>query len=162
MLHYSSNCSGLVAKYECDEQTVPLIGNRERVCQCDGTWSGDDPFCCGGELKGSHGYFETPQWPGSYPQVNFICKWTAVNTTTVMIFEFDREVYGINGNDYIEFFDTPDNSVGKFSSDSLDAPEPIIIYTGCATIVFKGTVDLDHTDNRKGVRIKYMFKKIRG
>ena len=168
MIQYSSNCSGLVAKYECNEG-AELVGNSERVCQCDGTWSGSNASCvCGGELLERSGYFETPGWPERYPQANLTCVWTAVDPKSVIIFEIDRKVYGINGNDsnncgddYIEFFDTPERSVDKFCSLDLKS-EVVVIYTGCATVVFKGTVDPDRPNDRKGVRIKYTYEPIIG
>ena len=35
---------GTVATYTCDDR-FSLVGNRERTCQADGTFSGTDPFC---------------------------------------------------------------------------------------------------------------------
>ena len=33
-----------IARYRC-KLHYELIGNRDRVCQIDGTWSGSDPYC---------------------------------------------------------------------------------------------------------------------
>ena len=129
---------------------------------------------CGGQLNitEEHKFFQTPDWPDCYPQTNFTCEWTAVDPKSVMIFIMDREVYGINGNysnncsdDSIEFFDTSDNSVGKFCS--LDLPqefEVVPIYTGYAKIIFNGTddPDLDSHDCGRGVRVEYWSVPIIG
>ena len=168
MIQYSSNSSGLIAKYKCNNQTT-LMGNSERVCQCNGTWSGSDPICmCGRYLTGRNGSFTTPEWPDEYPQANFTCEWEVMDLESVIIFEFDREVYGIDNHSdncldsYIEFFDTPDRSIGKFCS--LKVPEPVVIYTGCAKIVFKGTASelVSGTSRRKGFRIMYRLVTIIG
>ena len=37
---------GSTATYECDSGFT-LVGNEERTCQDDGTWSGTDPTCDG-------------------------------------------------------------------------------------------------------------------
>ena len=120
---------------------------------------------CGGELSGDRGYIESPGWPDGYPQADFTCEWTIVDPLSVMIFEFDREVYGINGDppcsdDYIEFFDTQNRSIGKFCS--LDVPEPIVIYTGCSRIVFRGTNNPNRPADRNGFRLMYWLELIIG
>ena len=109
------------------------------------------------------GSFHTPGWPDSYPQEDFICEWTInVSTSNISIqFEVDNSAYGIGGQppcprDYIEFFDgleSDSQSLGRFCK--LEVPEPIIVTTGAARIVFKGVRRLKRLPNRKGVRVVY-------
>lgn len=69
--------------------------------------------------------------------------------------------YGIQGNspchaDYIQFFDTADNSgesVGKYCG--VAAPEPVIVTSTSARAVFQGRVNGNRHSTSVGVNVTY-------
>ena len=117
---------------------------------------------CGRELEATNSSFQTPGWPDRYPQAYFICEWTiSVPNSNTLIFEVDSSAYGINGRppckrDHIEFFDgleSDSHSLGRFCK--LQVPEPIIVTTGVARIVFEGQRNPYRPVSRKGVKVDY-------
>ena len=45
-VHFSVSPAGYVGTFVCDDG-YKLIGNSERLCLCNGQWSGDNPTCEG-------------------------------------------------------------------------------------------------------------------
>ena len=73
----------------------------------------------------------------------------------------DKLAFGIQGSspcvsDYLEFFDTADfsgSSVGRYCS--LEAPEPVVIASGGARIVFQGRANRNRGPEYVGARVSY-------
>ena len=146
----------------CEHICIDGIG-RDYHCACiDGfTLDSNGKTCsCGGVLSSTSGSFQTPGWPNNYPQADFTCEWTVESPNHLIVFQIHRK-YGINGEypcteDYLEFFDileTGGRSLGRYCG--VNPPHPIVIYTGDAQVVFRGTVDPHRPTDRKGVRVTY-------
>ena len=146
-------CVNTPGSYYCDCWNRYSLDSNGKTCS----------ISCGGELSNTSGSFQTPGWPYSYPQEDFICEWTInVVSQSNITFEFDSSAYGINGQppcprDHIEFFNGDTNqSLGRFCF--LGAPQPITVSTGAVQIVFEGQWSPYRPASRKGVRIVYTIE----
>jgi hypothetical protein len=118
---------------------------------------------CGGELTGTRGSFQTPDWPDSYPQANFKCVWTITRPSSAreIRFTIDEEHYGINGRnpctDYLQFFrgSSQNNPQGEKYCFIHAPTDPIVITSKKATVVFKGSKNNRRRRSRVGAKIYY-------
>ncbi|XP_064410135.1 cubilin [Latimeria chalumnae] len=74
------------------------------------TWT-SSPYGCGGILKGYHGSFTSPEYPGTYRN-NTDCEWTIVapigRVITVNFVFISIDDPGSCGNNYLKLYDGPD------------------------------------------------------
>ena len=164
-MHYSDVDECSIGDNGCEQTCINNYGSYS--CECtDGYFLDINgitcSISCGEMLSNTSGSFQTPGWPGGYPQEDFICEWTInVSIPSIIRFEVDSSVYGINGQppcpeDHIEFFQSVGGtslSLGRFCK--CNVPEPITVSTGAAQVVFEGTYNLTRPANIKGVRVFY-------
>ena len=149
----------------CQQGCVNNVGSY--YCECRDGYALDDngitcSISCDKLLVESSGSFQTPGWPGGYPQADFTCEWT-INMSANSSIEFNvvSSAYGINGRppcerDYLQFFDGLESSspsLGKFCK--LSVPPPLTTTTGAARVVFVGEQNPSRPASRKGVRVTY-------
>ena len=132
-------------------------------CSCPEGYSlnNDDRTCfplCGGNLTATIGSFHTPNWPHSYPSLEFRCEWVIdINVTDAVIEIIFNEPFGIRGRapcptDYVEVFEHDSTSLGKYCF--LSVPNPITTTQSTATVVFQAS-SFPHSLNRVGVSVSY-------
>ena len=140
------------------------------ICSCREGYSLNDDgrTCspsCGGILTEASGSFHTPDWPNSYPSLDFRCEWMIdiENMTDAVIEITFDETYGIRGNDpcptdYVEVLDGI-----KYDSSSLRkhcynvAPNRIVTSSTQATVIFQAS-PYPHGPMKVGVSVSYMIK----
>lgn len=44
-MFYDNTTFNNTAYYNCSDEALTLVGEEERICQADGTWSGEAPYC---------------------------------------------------------------------------------------------------------------------
>ena len=142
------------------------------TCSCRLGYSLDDngqscSLSCGGILTEANGTFHTPDWPLSYPSLDFRCVWSidlANITDAVIEISFDDE-YGIHGRDpcatdYVQVLDgleQDSTSLGKYCF--TRAPEPIVTSSNTATVIFQASTS-HHLSSRVGASVSYAMKPI--
>ena len=135
------------------------------ICSCrDGYALNEDGLTCSASCNGIFtdllGYFQTPDWPGSYPIEDFTCVWeiTIDSSEASILIQF-QEPYGVFGSepcetDYVEVFSgvgSTTTSVAKHCDVSV--PDRILVNSSRATVVFRGST---HSQmNRPGVSVVY-------
>ena len=159
-----NECSS--ADHGCEHTCINTEGSF--YCECDDGFvlSGNERSCsldCGGTLPLNSGSFHSPGWPDEYPQLDFRCTWTMENIPTgqSVAFVVDKSAYGIHGSspcvrDYLEFFDASGfsgRSVGRYCN--VQPPEPVIVESEGARIVFQGRTNQNRAADRVGVRVSY-------
>ena len=117
---------------------------------------------CNGNFTEPTGSFHTPDWPDSYPSLDFRCECVIdiENVTEGAIEITFNEPYGIRGRDpcqtdYVEVLDGvlfDSTSLGKHCFSTV--PDPIIVPSSQATIIFQAST-FPHSSNRVGVSISY-------
>ena len=145
-------CIDTPTSYYCSCRPGYSLGNDRRTCNID----------CGGELTGTSGSFQTPDWPARYPQADFTCVWsiTRPDSSRMIRFTVDRDHFGINGRspciDYLQFFRGSGRSspVGNKLCFLRPPIDPIEITSTEATIVFSGTGN-KRPRSRVGVKVYY-------
>ena len=124
---------------------------------------------CNGNFTEPTGSFHTPDWPDSYPSLDFRCEWVIdvekLNVTEVGIEITFHELYGIRGRDpcptdYVEVLDgvlLDSTSLGKFCFTTV--PNPIVTSSSQATIIFQAST-FPHGSNKVGVSMSYSMFQI--
>ena len=167
-IHFISDINECaLARHECSHLCSNTDGSYTCACRDGYSLDSNSRTCsvsCGGRLTAKVGSFQTPDWPHRYPQENFDCEWIMDNLSPQesVKFEVDKSAYGINGIppcaiDYIEFFDgvnSSASSLGKYCH--IQKPDPIIISTGGARVVFHALKMLNPPPSRVGVKIFYI------
>ena len=141
------------------------VGSYTCECRKDYTLDSNGKSCstsCGGILNGANGTFHTPDWPLSYPSLDFRCEWIIdIESLTNAVIEITfNEMYGIHGRDpcrtdYVQVLDGIEqnsSSLGKYCF--LDAPVPIVTSSPRATVVFQASSNR-HPPSRVGVSLSY-------
>ena len=140
------------------------------MCECREGYSLNDDgrTCspsCDGILTEASGSFHTPDWPNSYPSLDFRCEWMIdiENMTDAVIEITFDETYGIRGNDpcptdYVEVLDGikhDSSSLGKYCFKY--APYPIVTSATQATVIFQASIR-PHPPQRVGISVSYIVK----
>ena len=145
-------CINTDGSYMCDCRDGYALNDDRRTCSIN----------CGGNFTEATGSFHTPDWPHSYPSLDFHCKWfiEIENMTDIVIeLSFD-ERYGIHGRDpcptdYVQVLDgISENSTSLGKHCFLDAPEPIITSSNQAIVIFQASSNR-HRPSRVGVSVTY-------
>lgn len=138
------------------------------MCECNENYGLDDDgrscsISCGGTFTAANGTFHTPDWPLSYPALDFRCEWLididSSNDAAVIEIAF-HEIYGIHGKspcptDYVQVFEgigRDSISLGKHCF--LGAPDPIVTPSSRASVIFQASSNA-HLPSRVGVSISY-------
>ena len=145
-------CSNTVGSYMCECRDSYALNDDGRTCSPS----------CGGILTEASGSFHTPDWPNSYPSLDFRCEWMIdiENVTNVVIEITFDETYGISGKDpcstdYVEVLDGiqhDSTSFGKYCF--LRVPGPFLISSNQATVIFQAST-FPHSSNKVGVSVSY-------
>ena len=137
------------------------------ICSCREGYSLNDDgrTCspsCGGILTEASGSFHTPDWPNSYPSLDFRCEWVIdiENMTDAVIEITFDETYGIRGkdpcpSDYVEVLDGIQHDftyLGKYCF--LRVPGPFLTSSNQATVIFQAST-FPHSSNKVGVSVSY-------
>ena len=151
--------------HECEDICINTDGSYTCHCRQGYELDGDGHSCvlsCGGRLTASSGSFHTPDWPQSYPSLDFRCEWLIeIQNFTSAVIEIEfNDIYGIHGRepcstDYVQILDgigQNSSSLGKYCF--LHAPDPIITSSPRATVVFQASSNR-HLPSRVGVSISY-------
>ena len=140
------------------------------MCKCRDSYTSNDDgrTCfpsCGGILTETSGSFHTPDWPNSYPSLDYHCEWVIdiENMTDAVIEITFNEPYGIRGKDpcptdYVEVLDgiqQDSDSLGKHCYKY--APHPIITSATQATVIFQASIR-SHSPQRVGLSVSYSVK----
>ena len=144
---------------ECDQNCFNTEGSYTCSCRDGYVLNGDGLTCsvsCSGTFTNLIGSFQTPDWPDSYPLVDFRCVWEIVidNSEASILIQF-QEPYGIFGSkpcetDYVEVLSNS-TSVGKHCGTTV--PDRIVVDSSSATVVFQGSAH--SLMNRPGVSVFY-------
>lgn len=159
----TNECS--TGDHDCEDICINTEGSYTCSCRQGYELSDNGHSCtisCGGRYTESNGTFHSPDWPLSYPSLDFRCEWIidlGNNTDTVIDISF-HEIYGIHGRnpcptDYVQVLDDvgqDSTSLGKYCY--LKVPDPIITSSSKATIVFQASRN-HHLASRVGVSISY-------
>ena len=137
------------------------------ICSCREGYSFNDDgrTCspsCGGILTEASGSFHTPDWPNSYPSLDFRCEWVIdiVNVTDAVIEITFHEPYGIRGRDpcptdYVEVLDGIKYDSGSLGKHCYSvAPNRIVTSSNQATVIFQAST-FPHSSNKVGVSVSY-------
>ena len=147
-------CTDTPTSYYCSCRPGYSLDDNQRTCSID----------CGGELTGTSGSFQTPDFPQRYPQADFTCVWSIrrPESSQRIRFTIDGEHFGINGrspcrDDYLRFYrgSGQSNPVGDKICFLRPPTEPIEITSTEATIVFSGSYNLNRPASRVGVKVHY-------
>ena len=149
----------------CEQNCINSIGSYICECRDDYSLNDDGKTCspsCGRNLTERNGSFHTPDWPHSYPSLDFRCEWLIdIENMTGGVIEITfNEPYGIRGRDpcstdYVEVLDGIElDSVSLGKHCFLRAPHPIVTSTPQTTIVFQGSSN-PHLPRRVGVSMSY-------
>ena len=132
------NCTNSIRSYSCNCREGYTLGGDGRSCYVS----------CGGNFTDSN----TPDWPNSYPSVNFSCVWEIViDIPDASIVIYFNEPYGIHGSepcesDYVEVLHgVGSNTTPLRKNCGTDVPENIEIESNRATVVFKGSASYQMT-----------------
>ena len=159
-----NECS--TAEHQCDSICENKNGSYVCSCRPDYELNNDGRTCfptCNGNFTEPAGFFHTPDWPHSYPSLDFSCEWVIdIENMTGAVIEitFD-ETYGIGGRDpcptdYVEVLNGIEHnttSLGKHCF--LIAPHPIVTSSTQATVVFQASSN-PHSSRRVGVSVSYL------
>ena len=148
----SQICNNTDGSYMCSCREGYSLNDDGRTCSPS----------CGGILTEASGSFHTPDWPNSYPSLDFRCEWVIdiENMTDAVIEISFNERYGIHGKDpcstdYVQVLDGiqhDSTSLGKYCF--KHAPDPIVTSTTQATVIFQASI-LPHRLMRVGVLVSY-------
>ena len=141
------------------------------MCECRDSYilNDDGKTCfpsCGGILTETSGSFHTPDWPNSYPSLDFRCEWMIDIeniTNAVLEITFD-EKYGIRGKypcrkDYVEVLDGiqhDSNSLGKHCY-KYPLQHNIVTTATKATVIFQASIR-PNAVQRAGISVSYVVK----
>ena len=155
----------MTAVHGCSQICNNTVGSYTCSCKEGYSLNDDGVTCfpsCSGILTEPSGSFHTPDWPHSYPSLDFRCEWVIdmENMTNTVIEIVFNEPYGIHGRDpcptdYVEVLDgigLGSNSLGKHCF--LSAPTPILTSSNQATIIFQAS-SFPHLPSRVGVSMSY-------
>ena len=148
----SQTCNNTDGSYMCGCRDSYALNDDGRTCS----------LSCGGILTEASGSFHTPDWPNSYPSLDFRCEWVidVDNMTDAVISISFNETYGIRGKDpcptdYVEVLDGilhDSTSLGKHCF--LRVPGPFLTSTNQATVIFQAST-FPHFTNKVGVSVSY-------
>ena len=155
---------------DCQHICINTLGSY--MCECRDSYTSNDDgrTCspsCGGILTETSGSFHTPDWPNSYPSLDYRCEWVIdiENMTDAVIEITFNEPYGIRSNgpcptDYVEVLDgiqQDSDSLGKYCN--TQAPDPILTTSTQATVIFQAST-FPHGSLRVGVSVSYSILQL--
>ena len=153
------------AVHGCSQICNNTLGSYTCSCKEGYSLNNDGVTCfpsCSGNITEPTGSFHTPDWPHSYPSLDFRCEWMIdiKNMTNTVIEIMFNEPYGIRGRspcptDYVEVLDgirLNSSSLGKHCFSNV--PDPILTSSSQATIIFQGS-SFSHSSSRVGVSMSY-------
>ena len=126
---------------------------------------------CGGTFSEASGTFDTPDWPLSYPNLDFRCEWMIdiANLTDIVIDITFDETYGIVGTkpcptDYIQVLDGIEHDSKELAKTcSSIAPDLVRTSSQRATVIFQARASADQEQScRIGASISYEYRSIKG
>ena len=165
-MHYFTDMNECSATgHGCSQLCYNTDGSYNCGCREGYSLNDDGRTCslsCGGILTETSGSFHTPDWPNSYPSLDYRCEWMIdiENMTDAVIEITFNEPYGIRNNgpcptDYVEVLDgiqQDSDSLGKYCN--KDAPDPIVTTSTQATVIFQAST-FPHGSLRVGVSMSY-------
>ena len=159
-LHSDVNeCSA--ATHECSHICENTDGSYTCSCREGYSLNDDGQTCfpsCNGNFTEPTGSFDTPDWPDSYPSLDFRCEWVIdIGDVTDAVIELTfNEPYGIRGNDPCptDFVEVVDNSTSLGKHCYTRTPDPFITSSSKATVIFQASI-LPHSSSRIGVSVSY-------
>ena len=140
------------------------------MCECRDSYTlnDDGSTCspsCGGILTEASGSFHTPDWPNSYPSLDFRCEWVIdiENMTDAVIEITFDETFRIRGKyprrkDYVEVLDGIQHDSTSFGKHCFKyAPYPIVTSATQATVIFQASIR-PNPPQRVGISVSYVAK----
>ena len=167
-LYFGSICLSDVdecktSMHECAQNCLNTEGSYLCSCRDSYVLNEDGLNCdvsCSGTFTDLFGFFNTPDWPDSYPSVDFSCVWEIVIDIpdASIVIQFN-EPYGIHGSepcesDYVEVLHgVGSNTTSLGKNCGTDVPGNIAVESNRATVVFRGSVS--SLMDKPGVSISY-------